>query len=310
MTNKLLKLTSILFALIMLGAIFLPVAVAQADRQIQSDVRVIESVLEQRLSSGIENMYGVSLTVYSESDLIELESLVVLLLQDQCIQITNLDIKGLKRYAGNGNLILTGPIRFEMENVMHEIVFFTHFDLKNSSVEMISRDGIRYNHLKMNKVSESEEAIEFNIEQTTIMNGIIVESFSYVFSHPVENTFGFSDAQSADIYAESMSIHAAGGQTIFPPSVLPPFSISSVVLVPRVQFSLLVDSVAIGAAIGSLVPGAKIFNVLSAAITIGDVLLRRGLNVDTNRTFARIWHIFPAHLPTFTPPWPAIGHGV
>ncbi|WNY24156.1 hypothetical protein MmiHf6_14850 [Methanimicrococcus hongohii] len=160
----------------------------------------------------------------------------------------------------------------------------------------------------MNKISESEESIEYNIEQTFV-NGNAVNSFSNVVSYATDTTiFEESNLESADIFAENMNGISTRGHTVYPPSYPPP-GIGATVA-SRVQFSLLVDASTVVGVIATFIPGANAIAFMSAAVSMLDIFLRRGLKIDTDRTYARIKIVSPALTSSYIAPWPAIGYGV
>jgi hypothetical protein len=302
------KIVAVFCMLLMLSVIFLPVVAAQADKKVQNeDARLMRNVFDQKLNSDIQSNYGVSKVTYSETDL---EDLVILLLKEQGIQITELDLSNLEKYTNDSNVILSGLINFKTkDDVQHGINVFSNIDIEKSSVEMLSREGANYNYIAMNKISENKKSIEYNIEQITVSSND-VKSFNYDISQPVAE---FSQSLNRNVgliddFTEYLNTFTTRGRTVYPPSYPPPGIGATVV--PRVQFSLLVDSIAVVGFISVFIPGGNVIGFMTGAIAMLDIFLRRGLNVDTDRTYARIWVVSPALLVTYSPPWPAIGAGV
>ncbi|WNY24155.1 hypothetical protein MmiHf6_14840 [Methanimicrococcus hongohii] len=140
MKQNLFKSMSVLFVMLMLSMVFVPIVSAQADQKIQEDAKLMQDVLDQKFSD-IQSKYTVSQIAYSETDLNDLENLVLLLLEEQGVQIKNLNLNDLEKYGSMDDIILAGSILFETEdNIVHTVDLFTHTDLSNGSIEMISKD--------------------------------------------------------------------------------------------------------------------------------------------------------------------------
>lgn len=300
MKYKIIKKMSVFLVLLILSSIFVPVAMANADKQVQEDTDFIRNVLGQK-SFDIQNKYGVSKLTYSESDFENLEHLVLIFLKEQNIYVTNLDIKNLVKYASKEHNILSGSISFEIENIKYDLDIFTHNDFENSFVEIYSKEGNNYKYLKVNKNASSEETVNYDVKQIIINNGIS-QSFYNKISYPVENIYDFSKHSDEGIFTTGK------GTVVYPPSSPPPGI--GATLVNRVQLSQLFDASAVASIIAAFIPGGEPIAIMSAAITLLDIFSRRGLNVDTDRTYVRIKTVSPPFTGVYIAPWPAVGVGV